>query len=157
MQQMFIKENIWIVCQCVFAVYMAVLAVIDVRKRKISLRLLLSGFVLSAVLLTSALCLGEREIPWLLLAGGMAVGAGFLLISRITGESFGYGDSILILVMGSFLGVWNLLYILMAAFAFAAAVSIVLLASRKFNRKSSFPFIPFLAAAYIGGMFLGIA
>ena len=155
MQQMFIKENIWIVCQCVFAVYMEVLAVIDVRKRKISLRLLLSGFVLSAVLLTSALCLGEREIPWLLLAGGMAVGAGFLLISRITGESFGYGDSILILIIGIFLGFWNLMYLLLGAFSMAAVFSAVMMIKHRFNRKSSFPFVPFLAAAYLGGMFIG--
>lgn len=85
------------------------------------------------------------------------MGAVFLLLSRITGEAFGYGDSILILVMGSFLGIRNMIYILTAAFTLAAAVSIVLLASRKFNRKSSFPFVPFLAAAYIGGMFFGIA
>lgn len=153
---MFIKENIWLACQCVFAVYLAALAVMDIRKRKMSLRLLLSGFALSAFLLTVAISLGGREISWILIAGGIAVGAVFLLLSRITGEAFGYGDSILILVMGSFLGIRNMIYILTAAFTLAAAVSIVLLASRKFNRKSSFPFVPFLAAAYIGGMFFGI-
>lgn len=90
------------------------------------------------------------------LAAGGAVGAVFLGISKITEESFGYGDSILILIMGCFIGFWDILTLLMAAFMMAAVFSLVLLIRGRFRRKDSFPFVPFLTAAYIGGMAFGI-
>lgn len=135
----------------IFAVYMLLLAVMDLKWKKLSLTVLLSGFILTAA---GGLC--EREEHIILLAAGSAVGLIFLLISRVTEESFGYGDSILIFIMGGFLGFWNILYVLAAAFSMAALFSVFMLAGKKFGRKYSFPFVPFLAAAYIGGMVIGI-
>ena len=74
----------------------------------------------------------------------------------MTGESFGYGDSLLILIMGSFLGFWDILSVLTAAFLLAAVFSTVMLVRRRFSRKTAFPFVPFLAAAYMGGMIVGM-
>ena len=111
-----------------FAFYLIVLSVMDIRKRKLSLKFLMSGLLLSVTA-----CLTGSENTWIEILGGAAVGGVFIIISRITEESFGYGDSILILIV----------------------MSVFLLISRKFSRKSAFPFVPFLAAAYIGGMILG--
>ncbi len=133
-----------------FAFYLIVLSVMDIRKRKLSLKFLMSGLLLSVTA-----CLTGSENTWIEILGGAAVGGVFIIISRITEESFGYGDSILILIMGCFLGFWNLIYVLMAAFSLAAVMSVFLLISRKFSRKSAFPFVPFLTAAYIGGVILG--
>ena len=88
-------------------------------------------------------------------AAGAGVGIVFLVVSRVTDESLGYGDSILILIMGGFLGFWNILSLLVAAFSMAALFSIFMLLRKKFHRKSAFPFVPFLTAAYIGGMIIG--
>ena len=55
----------------------------------------------------------------------------------------------------AFIGFWDLLYLLLGAFSMAAVFSAVMMIRHRFNRKSSFPFVPFLAAAYIGGMFIG--
>ncbi len=145
-----IKDNQWMLCQVMFAGYMGILAVMDIRKRRLSLLFLLCGVLF---IIIQAFC--GREIPPLSLAAGGAVGMFFLLVSRITGEAFGYGDSLLILIMGVFLGFWKILYLLMGAFSMAAVFSAAMLVKTRFNRKSSFPFVPFLAAAYIGGMLLG--
>ena len=143
-------NNKWVLCQIIFAVYMVILAVMDIKWKQLPLKLLLSGgFIVAAGILCG------REIPAVILAAGGAVGVFFLIISRISGEAFGYGDSILILIMGIFVGFWDILYLLMAAFSMAAIFSVFLMIRRRFNRKSSFPFVPFLAAAYIGGMFIG--
>ena len=83
------------------------------------------------------------------------MGLGFLAVSKVSGEALGYGDSILITILGIFLGFWNILSVLMAAFLLAAVFSAVMLARRGFTRKSSFPFVPFLAAAYIGAVLTG--
>ena len=80
----------------------------------------------------------------------------FLAVSKVTEEAFGYGDSILILIIGSFLGFWDILALLTAAFILAAAFSLILLIRSRFRRKDTFPFVPFLTAAYIGGMAVGM-
>ena len=145
-----IIKNRWFICQCIFLVYIAALAVMDFKYRKLPLKTLLSGLFIAA-----AGCLCGREISPVLLATGGCMGIVFLLISRVSGESFGYGDSILILIIGIFLGFWNLMYLLLGAFSMAAVFSAVMMINHRFNRKSSFPFVPFLAAAYLGGMFIG--
>ena len=150
MAEMF-SDYKWLICQTVFAGYMIVLAVMDIRWKKLSLMILLSGTV---PLAAGFLCDRERHI--ILLAAGAAVGVIFLIISRVTEDSFGYGDSILIMIMGGFLGFWNILSLLTAAFSMAALFSIFMLIRKRFHRKSAFPFVPFLTAAYIGGMFFGI-
>ena len=146
----FIVGNRWILCQLLFAVYMIVLTVMDIKWKKLSLAALMSGFI---ILTAGFLC--GRNIHVMLLAAGAGVGIVFMVVSRVTEEAFGYGDSILILIMGGFLGFWNILFLLVAAFSMAALFSIFMLLRKKFHRKSAFPFVPFLTAAYIGGMIIG--
>lgn len=145
-----ITENSWMSVQMLFTGYLLVLSVMDIRWKKLHLLFLMSG-----LLLVAAGFFTDREIPFLLLTAGAGVGILFFIISRITRESFGYGDSILILIMGAFLGFWNILSLLLLAFSMAAIFSVILLTGKKFSRKSSFPFVPFLTAAYMGGMFFG--
>lgn len=146
----FIMENRWTLCQLLFAVYMIILMLMDIKWKKLSLAALMSGFILLAA---GFLC--GRNIHVMLLAAGAGVGIVFMVVSRVTEEAFGYGDSILILIMGGFLGFWNILFLLVTAFSMAALFSIFMLLRKKFHRKSAFPFVPFLTAAYIGGMIIG--
>ena len=146
----FIMENRWTLCQLLFAVYMIVLMLMDIKWKKLSLAALMSGFI---ILTAGFLC--GRNIHVMLLAAGAGVGIVFMVVSRVTEEAFGYGDSILILIMGGFLGFWNILSLLVAAFSIAALFSIFMLVRKKFHKKSAFPFVPFLTAVYIGGMIIG--
>lgn len=146
----FIMENRWTLCQLLFAEYMIVLMLMDIKWKKLSLAALMSGFI---ILTAGFLC--GRNIHVMLLAAGAGVGIVFIVVSRVTEEAFGYGDSILILIIGGFIGFWNILSLLVAAFSMAALFSIFMLLRKKFHRKSAFPFVPFLTAAYIGGMIIG--
>ena len=141
----------WLICKVVFAGYLGVLTVMDIRYKRLNLLFLLSGF-----LLVIAGWFFGRDLHPLLRITGSGVGLVFLLASRVTGESFGYGDSLLILIMGGFLGFWDILSVLMAAFLLAAAFSGIMLVRKRFSRKTAFPFVPFLMIAYTGGMILGI-
>ena len=146
----FMMQNRWMLFQIFFLLYLIILSCMDIRRRKLSLRVLLAGApaaVISGIF--------ASEIPAALLIAGGAVGLGFLAVSKVSGEALGYGDSILITILGTFLGFWNILSVLMAAFLLAAVFSAVMLARRGFTRKSSFPFVPFLAAAYIGAVLTG--
>lgn len=146
----FAVENSRLLCRILFIIYMTVLSVMDIKWKKLPLLLLLSGAVFPV-----AEIIRGTEVPLTVLAAGGAVGILFLAVSKATGEAFGYGDSLLILVMGSFVGFWKILYLLLGAFSTAAVFSVFMLIRTRFNRKSSFPFVPFLTAAYIGGVIFG--
>ena len=146
----FISENRWILFQFLFLLYLLVLSWMDIRSRKLSLWLLLAGIPASVISGIFA-----ADIPAVLLTAGGAVGILFLIISRSTGEAFGYGDSILITISGIFLGIWDLLSMLVTAFFLAAVFSGIMLAGKRYTRRSSFPFVPFLTAAYMGGALIG--
>ena len=113
----FAAENRWLLCRLTFGIYLIILSVMDIKRRKLKLTVLLSG---------------------------------------VLEEAFGYGDSVLILIMGGFLGFWDILALLTGAFILAAAFSLILLIRSRFQRKDTFPFVPFLTAAYLGGMAFGI-
>ena len=147
----FAAENRWLLCRLTFGIYLIILSVMDIKRRKLKLTVLLSG-----VLFIPAGVLCRNEIPAAFLLAGGAVGTVFLAVSKVTEEAFGYGDSVLILIMGGFLGFWDILALLTGAFILAAAFSLVLLIRSRFQRKDTFPFVTFLTAAYLGGMAFGI-
>lgn len=144
------KGILWMIFQGVIVVYLLVLSAIDLRWKKVSVRSLL--ILLGIVILMQILC--GREEPQVMLAGGVC-GSVFLLLSWITKESFGYGDSILILILGIVTGGWNLLWILFAAFLLSSIYGCVMLLRKKYTKKSTFPFFPFLTIAYLGGVISG--
>lgn len=146
-----VSENKGILCCVIFAVYVTILAVMDIKSRKLPLAVLLSGFLF----IPAGAVWGGAGSP-VFSAAGAAVGAVFLGVSKVTDEGFGYGDSLLIMIMGGFLGFWKILSLLTWAFTMAAVFALILLVRNHFHRKDSFPFVPFLAAAYIGGAAVGI-
>ena len=137
----FVLKNGWVFCQITFLIYMIILAVMDIKRRQVHLGFLLSGIIW---VILSVIC--ERTVSTGEIIAGILAGVFFLLISKLTKESFGYGDSILIVIMGAFLGFWSLMSVLFMAF--------FMLLKTKFHKKSKFPFIPFLMAAYAGGIIL---
>ena len=146
------RENLWMFFQaCYSSVSGLVLSVIDIRWKKVSVRSLL--ILLAIAVLCQVLC-SKGELR-MMVAGGLCGGV-FLFLSWFTQESFGYGDSILILVLGILSGGWNLLWILFAAFLIASVYGGIMIARKKYTRKNSFPFIPFLTVAYLGGMIGGV-
>ncbi len=86
--------------------------------------------------------------------GGIAIGAVFLALSKCTKESIGYGDSFLIFSLGIFLGGRKVLETVFVAMLFSCVFSIIYSIRHGWRGKHTIPFIPFLAAAYIGVVLL---
>lgn len=126
-----------------YGIYLAILSIIDVRVRRIPVWLVAAGGAAAA-----AMRVYRAEIPFLLVLGGALVGMGFLVISRVTREAFGYGDSLVILVMGIFLGFWNLAGVLIGAFLLSSFFAAVFLIYKGMNKSAGYPFLPFLLASY---------
>jgi leader peptidase (prepilin peptidase)/N-methyltransferase len=81
-------------------------------------------------------------------------GGCFLILSKVTREAVGYGDGIVILVMGIYMGLWTAVSSLMIALVLAALWAMVLTALFKKKRKDNFAFLPFLLLGYLGGMWI---
>lgn len=92
-------------------------------------------------------CVAEmRSITDLLIAclPGMAA-LGFSWISR---ETMGYGDGIVLGMMGLYLSITQLISIGLQAFGVAGVVALILLVLFHKNGNYRIPFIPFLGIAY---------
>lgn len=140
----------WKVSQCISMVLLAGLSITDIHSRRIPVIVLISGNL-------AALCyqiyIAKEDV--FVLAGGIGVGLLFLLVSRVTREGMGYGDSWTILILGIYLGLWKLLEVLLAAFLFLGIAAVICLSLKKISRKYKLPFIPFLAAGYLCSILTG--
>ena len=126
-----------------FGGYLCVVSVWDIRKREIPLWLIAVGGLLAAGLGFFS----EKHSIMLMIAGAL-VGMVFVGISKVTEEAFGYGDSLMIAVAGVYLGFWNVLGLLVWAHVLAALFAGYILIRKGIYKGASFPFVPFLLAAY---------
>ena len=127
-------------------IYMGILlgcSAADIRFRRVPAAVL----AMAAALGSFYVAVADRE-GWYLHLAGMAVGAGFLIVSRLTREALGYGDSFMILSLGIYLGVVRLAEMLFLSWILLAVAAMVCLIKKKWSRKASLPAIPFLTAGY---------
>lgn len=127
--------------EIVLFLFLAVCAVFDGFSRQVPLAVVWLG-MLTAVGLHIGGAMGETS----LMAGALSLipGAGFFLLSFLTGEKVGYGDGWVLLMIGLFLGVYQCFLILLVGLAAESVVAIVLLVLRKIQRDREIPFLPFL-------------
>ena len=126
------------------------LSVIDIHFRRIPVDILVMASI--AALVYQGI---TRQADLWMAAGGAGVGILFLLVSKVTREGFGYGDSWAILALGIYLGLWGVLDVLAGKFCLLAAASLICLTAKKMSRKHTIPFIPFLAAGYLLSVLTG--
>lgn len=121
-----------------------VLSYQDIKGRSISGLMIGSSFFLVSAYLLS----GGGGTAGIHLMGLMA-GIVFCFISYLTKESIGYGDSLLLCVMGLYTGIWRLLEILMISWVLLAVAALGLLLIKNYSKKAALPYIPFLLVAYV--------
>ena len=68
--------------------------------------------------------------------------------------AIGRGDGYLLCVAGVYLGIAGTLSLLSGALFLCAIWSLLLLAIKKAGKKTEIPFVPFLLAAYVGGLLI---
>jgi len=120
-----------------------VLSVMDLRTGKIP--------VLPVVLLGVAAALYRwwNDVPFLEVLAGIIPGGALLWMAWVTKESIGYGDGIVLLVLGLFCGVAKTIAVLGLSLVLAAVLSMILLILKKAGRKTALPFVPCLCSGYI--------
>lgn len=146
MQQInyYITENgLLVISRIICMGMLAGLSVTDLKCRRISGSMLILGSALAAGYIVFA----GRDCVRLAM-GGLLVGFIFVLVSKVTREQLGYGDSWLLCILGVYLGIWNLLELLFTAWMAVALAAIIALATHRCRRGTTLPMVPFIAVGY---------
>ena len=86
---------------------------------------------------------------------GCLPGISLLLVGKLSGWAVGSADGIIVLVLGIYLGFWQVLSVLSGAFLTAVMAAGFLLAVKKKDRKYEIPFIPFVFAGMVFSFMTG--
>lgn len=120
------------------------LSLTDLKYRKIPRSMLMLGSVLAG-----GYCLLFCKDQILVNLGGLLIGVLFVVISKVTREGLGYGDSWLLCALGAYMGTWGLLELLVIAWIGVAVAAMAVLVAGKYRRGISLPMVPFIAAGYV--------
>ena len=128
--------------ELVFGIWIGVQGCIDYKYKEIPLWLSLLGGGVGIIF-----CVAE-ERTWISTLVACVPGILALVFSFFTHEVMGYGDGIVLVVMGIFMSVSQIISVGMLAFLLAGVVALVLLVVYRKRGNYQIPFIPFLAMAY---------
>lgn len=117
---------------------------VDIRYRKVEKKI--AGIYAAAVLAGRLLEGGNGMASFFT---GLVPGILFLFLSFVTRQGLGYGDSILILILGTSAGIEAEIEILLLAFGLSGIWAVVLLLRKRGNIRQEFPFVPFLLAGTV--------
>lgn len=120
---------------------LGICAVCDGIRKEIPLVVVWAGILVAVVLRANGTTGQEAWISGLL---AIIPGAGFWLLSLITGEKVGYGDGWVLVMVGLFVGLQNCFLILLAGLVSESVAALVLLAFGKASGNREIPFAPFL-------------
>ena len=87
-------------------------------------------------------------------AGGAGLGVLLLLTAFLTREAIGFGDGLLLLVTGIYLGFWENLNLLFLGAVLSAVILGAGMLANKVKLKDRVPLVPFLLLGFIGRLFL---
>lgn len=126
------------------AIIMVICAAADIKKREIPIWIfiMLGGIAL----IDGIFC---KEYGFYQIAAGVIPGLLLLGLAKITEQSIGYGDGIVLAEIGCMAGAGGSMVILSGALALAGIFSLGMLVIKKVDKRYRIPFVPFLTAAYL--------
>lgn len=124
-------------------------AVEDIKTQKLDLLKLIIFGVLAIFLEVFYIKGGVMEI-----LGGALLGVFTLVISKITREAIGYGDGVVMIIMGICCGLGRMLLTFSLATLVMAIIAGVFMIRKGVKLDLRIPFIPCLLIGYVGGIFV---
>ena len=79
----------------------------------------------------------------------MIIGVTLLVAAKISNQRIGYGDGIIFLILGLWIGFWDGISLLFFSLILSSIISVYLIIVRRKGRDYRIPFIPFVTAGYI--------
>lgn len=120
---------------------LAICAVCDGLEKKIPLAVVWIGIVVAIVMKVQGM---PGEWSWLSITLSVLPGIIFWILSLITDEKVGYGDGWILIMIGSFMGLWRCFLILLIGLVSESLVVLILMVFRRISRDRQIPFAPFL-------------
>lgn len=135
---MFGSREIWTGIALLFG------SVMDVKKQRLPVWFM-AVFGVGSLLLIAIQYPGD----WKQKGTGLLLGGSLLLVGRLSG-CIGAADAVMVMIMGSLYGGTGCGEQLMIAVLLSAAAAVVLIVLHRADAKSRIPFVPFLAAGFLG-------
>ncbi len=140
-------------------IYLVLLGYIDLKEKIIPNGLIGIGLIFWLVLTLIEIFVAKT--PWLpllknCLLGGLLVGGVMFVIALIVKSALGMGDVKLFFVLGLLYGTVDTYSILLFSMIIMAVVSLILLALKKVNTKTSIPMAPFVAIGFMLSILAGM-
>lgn len=122
-------------------------SIYDVRQKTIPLWILGAGGVWAVI--NSAILVGELGMLHTLqtVAVGILPGAMLLLLGFLTEKKVGYGDGLLLMIMGILEGGKTVLFVFSIGLFLQSILAVVLVIIKKADKQTKIPFAPFLLVA----------
>ena len=79
----------------------------------------------------------------------MIIGVTLLVAAKISNQRIGYGDGIIFLILGLWIGFWDGISLLFFSLILSSIISVYFIIVRRKGRDYRIQFIPFVTAAYI--------
>ena len=79
----------------------------------------------------------------------MIIGVTLLVAAKISNQRIGYGDGIIFLILGLWIGFWDGISLLFFSLILSSIISVYLIIVSRKGRDYRIPFNPFVTAAYI--------
>lgn len=152
----------WVLVSVVpFAIFLAVMIVIDLRELRIPDKLTAPAAIAAGPLLALSLLSDWDDLSLLrALLGALAMGAFYFVLFIIYPPGMGFGDVKLAPIIGAQLGLFGwvpLIRGVIAAYFIVGPVAILLLIFGRAKRSTGFPFGPFMAAGAVAALLLEAA
>lgn len=125
-------------------VFLVLCSIQDIREKRLSVKMLVvSGFLFSGMSLVFEEMPIERRLHSIL--PGMIA----FLLAFLTKEQIGYGDAACLVVLGILVSADSLFGAVMIGLILLSICSMILLAGKRADRKTTLPFLPFLSAGML--------
>lgn len=124
-------------------IILGVICVFDIKRKKIPVYMLI---ILAAAGIISNFTVGEFDIEKRIIA--MLPGMILLIVSMITKQQIGYGDGMIILIIGLYIDIDDILSIVLSSFLLSSIAAIILMTVFKKKKNFEMAFSPFLLIGY---------
>ncbi len=125
--------------------WLGVLTVEDWRTHTLPMYIIVIGTVLLAGLNLALIPITDMGIY----IGGALWGSSFLILGLCTNQQLGYGDGLVLTSLGFYLGTWEFVKVISAAFFCCGIYIIVIKATRKLQEDIGIAFVPFIFLGYL--------
>jgi len=140
--------------KCIVLVFLFVGTLWDLKKNMVPKNYLVIWGIQSIIYFSFEIIHGKSVLDIFI---GLIPGIVAIVLSVITREQIGMGDGLILLSVGCFQSIKDILSMLFFSFVILTIISIFLLAIRRVGRKSQVPFVPFMLMGQIIVIFGGIS